>query len=167
MRATWKTASTTTRGNPGRYRRYPRNAEHLQLLPRWQPRWRHGAAGQGITGRGINVAVLDTGHDARIDDFEFSDDGRARQVAMYDLDRGLLGQRKFEDESGHGSHITSLIAGSELYEGRHNGVAPGAVSSRSRYSIRTARRATRGSSKPWNGSLRTVKRMTFEYSTCP
>ncbi|GAB3281546.1 S8 family peptidase [Parahaliea aestuarii] len=75
----------------------------------------------GITGRGITVAVLDSGlwehpslsHDTR---------GRYRVKGRYDAIADRAGQEVF-DESGHGTHMTSVLAHSSpvLQEGQQNG----------------------------------------------
>ncbi len=85
---------------------------------------------QGITGKGVTVAVVDSGlweHDALTKDSS----GRARVVARYDALTDAVG-KEVVDESGHGTHMTSIIVNSEktLDHGRpvgtYKGVAPDA-----------------------------------------
>jgi serine protease AprX len=71
----------------------------------------------GFTGRGVKIAILDTGLDGRHPDF---------------LDR-VIGYRDFlapdattpEDPNGHGTHVAGIAAGSgRASEGRYKGIAP-------------------------------------------
>lgn len=70
----------------------------------------------GLDGRGVTVAVLDTGYDPKHPDLE----GR------------VVGRRSFvggdvTDRHGHGTHVAATIAGTgAASEGRYRGVAPGA-----------------------------------------
>ncbi|GII83382.1 serine protease [Sphaerisporangium siamense] len=72
---------------------------------------------RGLTGKGVTVAVLDSGYDARHPDL-----------------RGVVTQAvNFSDEPdtkdlvGHGTHVASIVAGSgRASDGRYKGVAPGA-----------------------------------------
>ncbi len=70
----------------------------------------------GLTGRGIGVAVLDTGI------FPHEDFG-TRVTAFFDvLHRG----REPYDDNGHGTHISAIIGGSGYASGgRYRGIAPG------------------------------------------
>jgi serine protease AprX len=85
---------------------------------------------QGITGKGVTVAVVDSGlweHEALIKDTK----GRSRVVARYDALTDAVGN-EVVDESGHGTHITSIIvnSGQTMDNGRptgtYKGVAPDA-----------------------------------------
>ncbi|MFG1836921.1 S8 family serine peptidase [Micromonospora sp. NPDC049175] len=72
----------------------------------------------GRTGRGVTVAVLDTGIDARHPDFT----GRLAQV------RNFTDDPDADDHLGHGTHVASTIAGSGAASGgRYKGVAPDAT----------------------------------------
>lgn len=82
----------------------------------------------GITGKGITVAVLDSGlweDPALLNDTT----GKARVVGRYDA---IAGKEMIEvfDESGHGTHMTSVIAHSGqvrvdgTFSGSYKGVAP-------------------------------------------
>ena len=82
----------------------------------------------GVTGKGITVAVLDSGlweDPALLNDTT----GKARVVGRYDA---IAGKEMIEvfDESGHGTHMTSVIAHSGqvrvdgTFSGSYKGVAP-------------------------------------------
>lgn len=74
---------------------------------------------QGITGKGVTVAVLDSGlweHDSISRDTS----GRYRVVARYDAIDNISGKEVF-DESGHGTHMISVIAHSGAVS---NGLTP-------------------------------------------
>lgn len=82
----------------------------------------------GITGAGVTVAVLDSGlweHTALATDTT----GRDRIVARYDAIRNTAESEVF-DESGHGTHMTSVIAhsGAVTHQGKptgtYKGIAP-------------------------------------------
>lgn len=85
---------------------------------------------QGITGKGITVAVIDSGlweHDALVNNTS----GNNRVLARYDALRDAV-DVELTDESGHGTHMTSIIANSEPTikngkpTGSYKGVAPDA-----------------------------------------
>jgi len=82
----------------------------------------------GITGKGVTVAVLDSGlwnDPALVNDTH----GKPRILARYDAIADTTGNEVF-DASGHGTHMTSVIAhnGETLHEGKptggYKGVAP-------------------------------------------
>ncbi|MEV5203587.1 S8 family serine peptidase [Streptomyces sp. NPDC053720] len=71
----------------------------------------------GITGKGARVAVLDTGYDRDHPDLKNA------VVASQDF----TGGGDVQDMQGHGTHVSSIIAGSGAASaGRYAGVAPGA-----------------------------------------
>lgn len=72
----------------------------------------------GFTGRGVRVAVLDTGYDATHPDLR----GVVKQA------RDFTGSRAgTKDLIGHGTHVASIVAGrGTASRGRHTGVAKGA-----------------------------------------
>lgn len=71
----------------------------------------------GFTGRGVSVAVLDSGIDASHPDFA----GRIRE------NRNFLEASDAGDVDGHGTHVASIVAGSGAASGgRYKGVAPDA-----------------------------------------
>jgi serine protease AprX len=71
----------------------------------------------GWDGRGIRIAIVDTGIDPEHPDFE----GRIADMADW-VGEGVV------DENGHGTHCASIAAGSgAASEGRYRGVAPAAV----------------------------------------
>lgn len=83
---------------------------------------------QGITGKGVTVAVVDSGlweHEALMNDTS----GKSRVVARYDALTDVV-DLEVVDESGHGTHMTSIIAhsGETTRDGRpagtYKGVAP-------------------------------------------
>ncbi|MFJ4844242.1 MULTISPECIES: S8 family peptidase [unclassified Streptomyces] len=71
---------------------------------------------KGWTGNGVKVAVLDTGYDPNHPDLA----GVVTESANF------TGEPNTDDLMGHGTHVTSTIAGSgALSAGRWKGVAPG------------------------------------------
>ena len=79
---------------------------------------------QGFTGRGITVAILDTGLWAAPPLVQDSNQ-RQRILASYDAKRDRFSETKTRDRNGHGTHVTSIIANSEPNgAGDFNGVAP-------------------------------------------
>lgn len=85
---------------------------------------------QGITGKGVTVAVVDSGLWER-DALTKDTTGRNRVVARYDALTDSVGQ-EVVDESGHGTHIASIIVNSDKTTdngsptGTYKGVAPDA-----------------------------------------
>ena len=84
----------------------------------------------GITGRGVGIAVIDTGiwtkgHQSRY--LLTGAHGQQRVVAHYDaIADEVKSNNHHSDDNGHGSHVTSLIASSRHKDGEFNGIAPGA-----------------------------------------
>src|SRR5690606_12656929 len=93
----------------------------------------------GVTGRGVTVAVLDTGLWDQKGPLQQSASGRnPRVLAQYDVILArenpgaypLLSLNKYsrdiDDLNGHGTHVSSIIASSAIAStGRYQGVAPG------------------------------------------
>lgn len=78
---------------------------------RAQEAWR-----AGITGKGITVAVLDTG-------MVMHPDLQGRLIGFYDT---LSGRRTPYDDCGHGTHVCGIMGGSgRMSEGWYRGIAPG------------------------------------------
>ena len=75
----------------------------------------------GVTGRGVTVAVVDTGI-SRMSGLNTLPNGRERMAGWADfVDRS----RSPQDPNGHGTHIAGIIANGEIGEdGEYNGVAP-------------------------------------------
>lgn len=63
----------------------------------------------GITGRGVTVAVLDSGLWEENAELTLDTEGKERIVARYDAIKGHPVSEAF-DESGHGTHMTSVLA---------------------------------------------------------
>ena len=75
-----------------------------------------GPASRGITGKGVGVAVLDTGIFPHID---FED----RIAGFYDA---VSHRRAPYDDNGHGTHIAAIIGGNGRQSGgKYAGIAPG------------------------------------------
>jgi serine protease AprX len=82
---------------------------------------------QGITGKGVTVAVVDSGlweHEALVKDTM----GRNRVVARYDALTDTV-DKELVDESGHGTHMTSIIlnSGQTTQNGHPTGAYKGAA----------------------------------------
>jgi len=78
---------------------------------------------QGVTGRGITVAVVDTGLAHHRGLTRALDGQKDRMVGWVDF---VEGSKKPVDPNGHGTHIAGIIANSQQgADGEWNGVAPG------------------------------------------
>ncbi|MZD05765.1 S8 family serine peptidase [Streptomyces sp. SID5785] len=72
----------------------------------------------GLTGKGVKVAVLDTGYDTTHPDLA----GRVSESKSF-----IAGQ-EVADRAGHGTHVTSTVGGSgAASDGKEKGVAPDAT----------------------------------------
>ena len=86
-------------------------------------------AWHGATGRGVGVAVIDTGIAGDLPDFR-GDDGRSRVIASAVVNQDAT---TASDSYGHGTDVAGIIAGdgtrrdaSDPQRGRYVGIAPGA-----------------------------------------
>ncbi|WP_234336132.1 S8 family serine peptidase [Streptomyces sp. NRRL S-1022] len=71
----------------------------------------------GLTGKGVTVAVLDTGADL----------GHPDLAGRVSAARSFVDGEEVADRDGHGTHVTSTVGGSgAASDGRERGVAPGA-----------------------------------------
>lgn len=76
---------------------------------------------QGLTGKGIGVAIFDTGIGYHPD--LFPTNNSSGLVAFYDT---INGKTKYYDDNGHGTHIAGILAGSgACCGGLYRGIAPG------------------------------------------
>ena len=89
---------------------------------------------EGITGRGMTVAFLDTGNSLASETIHYNAAREWRYLGQYDAikDRELFngdsgfGKRE-QDEHGHGGHLASVaLSAKQTPDGRYNGIAPGA-----------------------------------------
>jgi serine protease AprX len=85
--------------------------------------------GVGLTGRGVGVAVIDTGIDGNLPDFRGAS-GNSRVIATAVTNPGA---HTVMDTYGHGTHVAGIIAGNSEYRnfsdplrGKFAGVAPDA-----------------------------------------
>jgi serine protease AprX len=86
-------------------------------------------AGTPATGKGVGVAVIDTGIAGDLRDFRVSPtDSRSRVVATAQINPDST---KAGDQFGHGTHVAGIIAGNswnrsslDLLQGKYAGVAP-------------------------------------------
>ncbi|GII90017.1 S8 family serine peptidase [Sinosporangium siamense] len=75
------------------------------------------AWGQGLTGKGVTVAVLDSGYDAQHPDLQ----------GVVAHARNFTTEPDTRDNVGHGTHVASTVAGSgAASSGKYRGVAPDA-----------------------------------------
>ncbi|MEO8062003.1 MAG: S8 family peptidase [Pseudomonadota bacterium] len=83
----------------------------------------------GIRGRDVGVAIIDTGY-WKVDSLDKDSAGNGRVGAQYDAIRNVVDttwSTISTDTTGHGTHVTSLIASSRKNtSGRYFGVAPDA-----------------------------------------
>ena len=82
-------------------------------------------SGQTIDGRGIGVAVVDTGIDTLHPDLG-SAVNSAVVVANYKVESQQLTPLADTDVSGHGTHVAAIVAGQGVLDPANKGVAPGA-----------------------------------------
>ena len=79
---------------------------------------------QGITGKGVTVAVLDTGIDLH-PSLLVREDGKNRQIVAW-VDFIDKNNKNPIDPNGHGTHIAGIIGNSEIgADKEYNGMAPG------------------------------------------
>ncbi|MEW2508805.1 S8 family serine peptidase [Streptomyces sp. NPDC046870] len=72
----------------------------------------------GLTGKGVTVAVLDTGADL----------GHPDLVDRVSAAKSFVDGQDVADRNGHGTHVTSTVGGSgAASDGKEKGVAPGAI----------------------------------------
>jgi len=84
---------------------------------------------QGLSGRGVGVAIIDSGITAYHDDLyrPFGGSSRTRVAHFRDLtlDPRLRGATRAHDPFGHGTHVAGIIAGSGFdSDGKRMGIAP-------------------------------------------
>ncbi|MEV0094228.1 S8 family serine peptidase [Streptomyces sp. NPDC050738] len=84
---------------------------------------RKDPAGQNANGKGVTVAVLDSGIDYSHPDLGGGFGEGHKVVGGYDF---VNGDADPMDDNGHGTHVSGIIAGQAAEQGGVTGVAPGA-----------------------------------------
>jgi len=81
----------------------------------------------GLTGRGVTVAVLDSGLWRQQGPLQKTSYGTDQRVlAQYDAIQARVNPSNYDDGFGHGTHISSIIGNASVAStGRFQGVAPG------------------------------------------
>lgn len=82
------------------------------------------AAGNPIDGRGVAVAVVDTGIDTLHPDLGMAPAGPVQRNVQILLDQAV--DLPYNDVSGHGTHVAAIVAGQGIGDADAKGVAPGA-----------------------------------------
>jgi serine protease AprX len=84
----------------------------------------------GVTGKGVGIAVVDTGVNDALEDFKASSGGGTRVVAKVNTNASAAA---YADGHGHGTHVAGIAVGNSLTQssgsstrGKYIGVAPGA-----------------------------------------
>ncbi|MGW2154638.1 S8 family serine peptidase [Nonomuraea sp. NPDC001699] len=81
-----------------------RSAEQIGATEAWK---------QGMTGKGVTVAVLDSGYDPDHPDLK----------GVVTQEKNFTDDPDIRDNTGHGTHVASIIAGADA---KYRGIAPGA-----------------------------------------
>lgn len=81
----------------------------------------------GYTGKGVGVAIVDTGIDGSLPDFQVSKTDTTSRVVASVVTNPLA--KNVNDEYGHGTHVAGILAGngtnrSDTLAGRYIGTAP-------------------------------------------
>ncbi|GAB3433441.1 S8/S53 family peptidase [Flindersiella endophytica] len=150
----WKWLTGHTKTVPGQRARlggaYAAQVQHLWLdgptaatLDRSVPQIGAPAAWKkGYTGKGVKVAVLDSGIDTTHPDLE----GAVVASANFSHSPGT------SDRYGHGTHVASTIAGDgAASDGKYKGVAPDAVLLNGKCSMTMVETSSPAPSPGWNG----------------
>src|SRR5688572_19957983 len=81
----------------------------------------------GLTGKGVGVAVIDSGITNWHDDLYWGWTSRVAHFKDFTTDSRVWSSNPAYDDYGHGTHVAGIIAGTGYdSNGKHKGIAPGA-----------------------------------------
>ena len=95
--------------------------------PASRPAPRSHASRSDVTGKGVGVAIIDSGITNWHDDLYVDGNPRASRTSRTSPTARACGRTTPSDDYGHGTHVAGIIAGCGYdSDGKHKGIAPGA-----------------------------------------